>query len=68
LSAPHFSAFQFIRTGLEDDIARRINAYEPLGDGDAADGAFADLRTTWLTLHEAARLSVVTGVALCLAG
>jgi hypothetical protein len=54
--------------GLEDVVASRINDYEPLSPGDDADAELADLRTTWPTLHEAARLSVGTGVALCLAG
>lgn len=54
--------------GLDDEIARRINEFEPLADNEKVEAELADLRTTWLTLHEAARLSVRTGVALCLAG
>jgi hypothetical protein len=53
---------------LKDETARHINEYEALGAGDGRAEELGDLRTTWLTLHEAARLSSTTGVALCLAG
>lgn len=52
---------------LRDDIAAKINDYEPLFDGDAIDPN-SDLRTTWLVLHEGARLSVEHRIALSLAG
>jgi hypothetical protein len=53
---------------LEDETARHINEYESLAAEDSGAEELGDLRTTWLTLHEAARLSATTGVALCLAG
>jgi hypothetical protein len=53
---------------LQDETARHINEYEPLSAADRGAEELGDLRTTWLTLHEAARLSASTGVALCLAG
>jgi hypothetical protein len=52
---------------LTDTVARKINDFAPLFEGD--DCALAeDERTAWLLLYEGARLAVQHGVALSLAG
>jgi hypothetical protein len=52
---------------LDDQVAQRINAFEPLFDVDDCSLA-EDERTAWLLLFEGTRLSVVHNVALSLAG
>jgi hypothetical protein len=53
---------------LSDVTAERINAREPLFDGDTHHLASEGLRTAWLMLHEGARLAVEHQTALALAG
>ena len=52
---------------LSDPVAALINDYAALFPGDTPDPN-ADQRTTWLLLHEGARLSIAHRVALSLAG
>jgi len=52
---------------LSDTVAALINDYAALFPGDSPDPN-SDQRTTWLVLHEGARLSVAHRVALSLAG
>ncbi len=56
-----------VNGALADGVADGINEYEALFNGDSP-GDLAELRTTWLLVHEGARLAVSTGVALSLAG
>jgi hypothetical protein len=53
---------------LLDVTAERINAREPLFDGDTHHLASEGLRTAWLMLYEGARLAVKHQTALALAG
>lgn len=52
---------------LADSVARRINAFAPLHDGDDCSLAENE-RTSWLLLYEGARLAVQHRIALSLAG
>jgi hypothetical protein len=52
---------------LSDAVARKINDFAPLHDGDDCSLA-EDERTAWMLLYEGARLAVQSGVALSLAG
>jgi len=52
---------------VSDAVARRINDFAPLHEGDDCSLA-EDERTAWLVLYEGARLAVQHDVALSLAG
>ena len=52
---------------LTDEIARAINDFNPLYDGDSAPLA-EDERTAWLALYEGARLALQHNITLSLAG
>ena len=52
---------------LPDHVARGINDFAPLYDGDDCSLA-EDERTAWLVLYEGARLAALHRVALSLAG
>lgn len=54
-------------TELSRPVAERINACEPLQEGDATAGVEDD-RTSWLLVFEGARLAVEHGIALSFAG
>ena len=53
--------------GLSDTVAEKIRDYQPLFEGDSVDPN-SDLRSTWLLLHEGARLALEHHVALSFAG
>jgi hypothetical protein len=50
---------------LSDEVARRINDYEPFSEGDPCD---PDHRMAWLMLYEECRLAMSYQVALSFAG
>ena len=54
-------------SGLTDDVAQRINDFEPLSAGEDSSPTEA-LMPSWLTLYEGARVAVEHNVALALAG
>ncbi len=53
--------------GLSDAVAEKIRGYQALFEGDVVDPD-SDLRSTWLLLHEGARLALKHQVALSFAG
>ena len=53
---------------LPDDVAQRIDDLEPLSPGESDVELIEDIRTAWLLMHEAAKLSIDLDVPLALAG
>ena len=53
---------------LLDDVAQKIDSMEPLVAGETDGELIEDLRTAWLLLHEATRVSIDLDVPMTLAG
>lgn len=66
-AAAQFLEIPLEQGDLEDVVARKINDFAGLYEGDDCSLA-EDERTAWLVLYEGARLAVRHGVALSLAG